>query len=362
MVRLRQKRQNIIAILSLLIIQNLNAFQFNFHTHLRLSDLQHIVVRTPPRNTLLVGLMTAMILAIQTPTISYAADLQSELETYVEETESYRLKLQREPKNLMNSLKKSLTIKKPTTPSQSLEKELADSRERVLTLKAYLDEIERDLFNKNWVNLQVYIYTFADQENAFATLIDNLFPNDDQLDKAAREALSFEAQAIFLSLDDLREAAKDQKFKVAQRAYSRLILSYDRFLKAGDLYPTYDPITSTEIFFANTPKDTLRYSMDTVKVLDTIVFTSGPDMGRQGTLILIDPPNAVVKLSTPQKEVKYVKLEIIAKALDEKIMENYTDEEKKTQLKNSNKKSNAANKMKIISSLSFSTEKSSHTV
>ena len=50
----------------------------------------------------------------------------------------------------------------------------------------------------------MYIYTFADQETSFAKLIDNLFPNNDPLDKAAREALSFEAQSVFLALDDLR--------------------------------------------------------------------------------------------------------------------------------------------------------------
>ena len=56
--------------------------------------------------------------------------------------------------------------------------------------------------------------------------------------------------------------------------------------------------------------------------MDTVVLTSGPDMGKQATIIMIDGPNAVIKLDRDGKayqEVKYVKLEIIAKALDEKI-------------------------------------------
>lgn len=319
----RQKQKHVLTIIaiSLISIQLSAALKFGIFSQFRIHEFQSQISNTSKQ--LPTAIMAALLITFQGPLQINAAGLQTELETYAEETESYNLKVKREPKNLMTNLKKSLTANLPTSTPKNLEKELADARERVLTLKAYLDEVERDLFEKNWENLQVYIYTFADQENAFAILIDNLFPNNDLLDKAAREALSFEAQSMFLALDDLREAAKDAKFKTAQRAYSRLILSYDRFLKAGDLYPTYDAITSTEIFFMNTPKDTLRYSSDKVQVLDTVVLTSGPDMGKQATVIMIDGPNAVIKLDKDGKayqEVKYVKLEIIAKALEEKFL------------------------------------------
>jgi hypothetical protein len=46
---------------------------------------------------------------------------------------------------------------------------------------------------------------------------------------------------------------------VLSYSYAQVLLSYDRFLKAGDLYPTYDPITSTAIFYEDTPKSTLKY-------------------------------------------------------------------------------------------------------
>ena len=336
----RQCYMVLLLVIVLMATEYSTGFQLDFRSNFRLFEFQPFSMK--PVKVIPVTLMAAMFLVFQNPTITNAAegDLQSQLETYVEETESYNLRAKREPKNLMTSLKKSLTAKRSNTSSQNLEKELADARERVLTLKAYLDEVERDLFTKNWANLQVYIYTFADQETSFATLIDNLFPNNDPLDKAAREALSFEAQSMFLALDDLREAAKDAKFKTAQRAYSRLILSYDRFLKAGDLYPTYDAITSTEIFFTNTPKDTLKYSTDKVQVLDSVVLTSGPDMGKQGTIIMIDGPNAVIKLDKDGKayqEVKYVKLEIIAKALDEREMD-----------KDSKKKQSKDRKVKMV--------------
>jgi hypothetical protein len=328
----RSRYRSIFVILSLLLIpiQYVTAFEFRFPSNFRFNELK---LSLTPNKVAPVALIAALFFCFEAPV--NAADLQSELETYVEETETYNLKVKREPKNLMIELQKTLTAKIPKNDPENMEKRIADARERVLTLSAYLDEVQRDLFNKNWKNLQVYIYTFAEQENAFSTLIDNLFPNNDPLDSATRENLSFEAQSMFLALDDLREAAKDAKFSTAQRAYSRLILSYDRFLKAGDLYPTYDAITSTEIFFSNIPKDALKYSTDKVKVLDTIVLTSGPDMGKSATVILLDGPNAVIKLDKDGKayhEVKYVKLEIIAKALDDSIKENGPAIEKNKQI------------------------------
>ena len=234
----------------------------------------------------------------------------------------------KEPKRLLTKLNDKLNkaAKKISSTGKSSGEELVDNaRERVLTLKAYLDEVERDLFSKNWDNLQVYLYTFADQEDAFALLIEQLFPNNNPLDKSAREAMAFEAQSMFLSLDQLREAARLASPERARVAYSRLLLSYDRFLKAGDLYPTYDPITSTAIFFANTPQSTLRFDAKArVQVLDQVLLTAGPDMGKIATVINIDGNNAVVKLDKDGKayqEVKFVKLDILAKTIEDKPLE-----------------------------------------
>lgn len=271
----------------------------------------------------ILGLPTSVPTAL---TASVNVNMETELENYQEELASLTLRAKREPKTLMDSIKKSLVAAKKrsrggATSGTAREREIAEAREVVWTLKAYLDEAERDLFKKNWANLQVYIYTFADQEDAFVTLIDNLFPANDQLDKSARDALAFEAQSIYLSLEDLREAALNAKFKAAQRAYSRLLLAYDRFLKAGDMYPTYDPFTSTEVFFNAKDRQALRFdSTSKVQVLDTVVIKEGPDMGKGATVILIDGPNAVIKLDKDGKayqEVKYVKLEMLAKSLDD---------------------------------------------
>ena len=104
-----------------------------------------------------------------------------------------------------------------------------------------------------------------------------LFPNPNPLDTAARDALSYNAQQTFVYLDNLRKNAQDENVAAARKTYARLILSYDRFLKAGDLYPTYDPITSTAVFFKD--QDQLRYNKKEMpKYGDRVLLISGPDM------------------------------------------------------------------------------------
>ena len=101
-------------------------------------------------------------------------ELITELESYNEEIVSSELRRQREPKYLLDNLKKKLVPNRngKRDPLKSIENAI----NKILTLKAYLDEAERDLFLKNWDNLQIYLYTFADQDDSFAYLIDNLFP------------------------------------------------------------------------------------------------------------------------------------------------------------------------------------------
>lgn len=197
--------------------------------------------------------------------------------------------------------------------------EIEFAKEKVLTIKAYIDEAERELFRKDWDNLFIYLNVITEQDEEFATLIDGLFPSQDPLDRITRESMAIEAQALYLALDELKEATKNKNFDLAQISYARLLLSYDRFLKAGNLYPTYDPITSTEIFFTDTPRSTLKFDTKSkIHPLDQVVFNDGPDMGKTGIVIYIDSDKkkAVVKLDKDGRayqEVKIVKLEMLSK-------------------------------------------------
>ena len=126
------------------------------------------------------------------------------------------------------------------------------------------------------------------------------------------------------TLEDFKDAARNKQIDASSKAYARLLLSYDRFLKAGDLYPTYDPFTSTEIFFTatKTPEGSLRYDSTRVpQTLDRVLFKKGPDMGKTGTVLDIDDrTSAIVKLDKDGKdyqEVKVVKLDLLGKTLPE---------------------------------------------
>lgn len=222
----------------------------------------------------------------------------------------------------LTSLRSTSSSSETKTDLNSLTNlDLEVSREIVLTLKAYIDEAERDLFSQKWSSVCVYLDTISEQEDAFVDLIDNLFPSKESIDIAARNSMDFEAKSMFLALDDLRDACVDKNAALAERSYAKLLLSYDRFLKAGDLYPTYDVITSTEIFFKDTPSDTLRFDeLSPVNKLDRVVLKVGPDMGKVGTIIYIDGSNAIVKLDKDGRdyqEVKRMPLTFLAKYNDD---------------------------------------------
>ena len=80
-----------------------------------------------------------------------------------------------------------------------------------------------------------------------------------------------------------------------------------------------DPITSTEVFFKNYPKESLRYDAKSkLEVMDFVLLTAGPDMGKTGTIIDIEGKNAIVKFDfngLPHQEVKLVKIDYLAKTL-----------------------------------------------
>lgn len=87
-------------------------------------------------------------------------------------------------------------------------------------------------------------------------------------------------------------------FQSAERAYANIALAYDRFLKAGDLYKAYDPITSTEPFYANIPvQEAIKYDATaSPKVADQVSEhppTLRPSLGlsvRAGLVLVRRPP------------------------------------------------------------------------
>lgn len=248
-----------------------------------------------------------------TPT--YAINLKKEIDSYQKVLSE---PIEKDGNSLLpQNINRDLEAYKPlgkVIPDNLLD----ESRERVLSIKPYLDEIERDVFRKNWFRIPNYLYVLGEQDDAFGALIDGLYPASDELDSSARSALIFEAKTMFLSLDELREAVRDQLPQSAQNAYIQLLLGYDRFLKAGNLYPVYDPITSTEVFFKGKfSRESLRFdSKLKPTLLDQVLLIAGPDMGKTAKVLSITGKNAVVKLDfngLPYQEVKVIKMDWLAK-------------------------------------------------
>ncbi|CAN0246922.1 unnamed protein product, partial [Discosporangium mesarthrocarpum] len=131
------------------------------------------------------------------------------------------------------------------------------------------DEVEYLITKRSWDYLKGFLGVFSSREADFVVLIDGMFPTTEASDISARDAMQFEAENVFLAVDDLYYAAMSKKVKAAEKSYVKLALAYDRFLKAGNLVSRYDPVSSTEKFFTDIPDEMLQYDRDNKVPVET---------------------------------------------------------------------------------------------
>ncbi|KAM3570809.1 hypothetical protein VYU27_007147, partial [Nannochloropsis oceanica] len=77
-------------------------------------------------------------------------------------------------------------------------KTIQNAIDRIQVLDAYLDEVERDIYQREWKYVPGFLQTFVQQEDAFIQLIEGLYPGNGVADKSSREALSYEAQNLLI--------------------------------------------------------------------------------------------------------------------------------------------------------------------
>ena len=118
----------------------------------------------------------------------------------------------------------------------SEEKALASARMRVRSVQPYLDEAQRDIFAGRWKYVAGYVGVIFSQVEAFQTVTVETYPGSDQVSLASKDALVTEGNNVIKNAQSLAAAAKARSEPKALAAYAKLSLSYDRFLKAGDLY------------------------------------------------------------------------------------------------------------------------------
>lgn len=125
---------------------------------------------------------------------------------------------------------------KKAADSVSNEKALANARMRVRSIQPYLDAAQNDIFTYKWKFVQGYLGVIFSQRDAFQTIVTETYPGGDPVSLASKDALVSEGNNIIRDAELLAAAAQAGSESQALAAYAKLSLSYDRFLKAGDLY------------------------------------------------------------------------------------------------------------------------------
>jgi hypothetical protein len=239
-------------------------------------------------------------------------DRQSQMVKKLEE-EASGAKKRGEKKAALPFVNKKADLELRSVASPALQKAIV----KVQALAPYVDEVERLVSTRQWGPLQGFLGLFSEQEEDFVNCIDGIYPRSTPADESSRAAMQYEAQRIFLSVDDLNQAAKLKRESSAQKAYVRLALAYDRFLKAGGILLRYDTLTSTEPLYMNVPDEALIYdTRNEPDLRDPILVISGPDKGRTGRLIGIvkSRGEGVIKLDAIN-DVKLVNMSTVAKQL-----------------------------------------------
>jgi len=210
-------------------------------------------------------------------------------------------------------------------------------------LERLLEDLQRDLYDEDWTLLATYIPTLRADVPIFTKYTDTAFPGDSAVDKNSRVALRYEVGRFYGAVERLKRAVDNQDVREAEAAYAAMSVAFDRYRKAGGLYNSYDPVTSTERFYANVDTTTLQFvppAEEPPKIRDRVLLLGGPDKGRTGVLLGIDVQEVGRRLSSPDtqnlprvvtkkgivkldtgltgsREIKVVPLEVVAKTLGE---------------------------------------------
>eukprot|EP00931_Biecheleriopsis_adriatica_P010855 TRINITY_DN111919_c0_g1_i1.p1 TRINITY_DN111919_c0_g1~~TRINITY_DN111919_c0_g1_i1.p1 ORF type:complete len:767 (+),score=156.82 TRINITY_DN111919_c0_g1_i1:28-2328(+) len=159
-----------------------------------------------------------------------------------------------------------------------------------------LNEMQSDVYGEEWRSLEVYPNILR----AYLPLMDyypvQAFPengnfgkdSEKQVRAATRDSLEFETKQFNTGLARLEKAISSRKVREVEEAFAKTSLSYDRYLKAGDLYTGYDPVTSTTVFFRDVKDSQLQYTplaLQQPQIRDEVLVLQGPDKGKVGRII-----------------------------------------------------------------------------
>lgn len=208
---------------------------------------------------------------------------------------------------------------------------------RLKAVDTELEYVQEDIFRDpvDWEVLAVAPKVFRAFAPLFTAYTDRAFPTSDPIDVSLRYALRYEVGAFFTGVKELEDAIQSQKIRNAQRAFAKMSLSYDRFLKAGDLYAEGGDEASLSLLSVRDSIESdskLSYiapSIEAPGLTDEILLLRGPDKGRKGTVLWIskgvgtNADKVIVKLEAvpgvSAKEVKSYPYSLVAKTTPPEI-------------------------------------------
>ena len=119
---------------------------------------------------------------------------------------------------------------------------------RLRDIEKELDAAERDTYAEtvDWEVLAVYPQILRSYAPLFTAYTDRAFPNDNEIDSALRYALRYEVGGFYAGVKEYEAAVQSFNQRKAERAFSKMSLSFDHYIKAGDLYERYDPDNQLE--------------------------------------------------------------------------------------------------------------------
>jgi solute carrier family 25 (mitochondrial S-adenosylmethionine transporter), member 26 len=214
--------------------------------------------------------------------------------------------------------------------------------ERLRNFELELDNLQKDLYKDDvdWEVIRTYPKSFRAYTSLYTAYTDRAFPSSSDVDVALRYALRYEVANVFNGVKSLEDAAAVERQRSAQRAFAEISLAYDHYLKAGDLYTTYEEANceileggvtvpecwtykETLLNYDRIPSESyIAPGIESPGINDEVVVLKGPDKGRTGTVLWIskgatlDNSNVIIKLDldTSHQEIRIYPYQFLAKS------------------------------------------------
>lgn len=172
---------------------------------------------------------------------------------------------------------------------------------RLRGVAADLADLQQDVYDEDWQNVAIYPNLLQAYLPVFTRYTDSAFPSDSPVDQSLRFSLRYEVGAFYRHVRELEEAIAEKNLSRAEEASALMSLSYDRYLKAGDLYEGYEGDKSAAIVSL----DKIEYEppeLEPPLVRDEVVILLGPDKGKTGRVLWVaridgKPKFAIVRLT-----------------------------------------------------------------